>query len=137
MAIANTGECDYTLCHRGTEIHLLPNPHFGPGGSYGQGVCHFLRIAPGAATLIGFSPNAFARGGWSLIAAPGIIRGTIHDRLTVGNCDFEFERKPVEEAFKAWAEAGATHHGAMSTGDLREEISLLAEMMEIEGAVIA
>jgi L-arabinose isomerase len=86
--------------------------------------------------LIGFSPNAFARGGWSLIAAPGVIRGTIHDRLTVGNCEFEFERQPVVEAFNAWVKAGAAHHGALSTGDLREEIVLLAGMMEIEGALI-
>lgn len=136
MAMANTGECDYTLCHREEDIHVLSNPHFGPAGTCGQGACHFLRIAPGAATLIGFSPNAFARGGWSLIAAPGVIRGTIHDRLTVGNCEFEFERQPVVEAFNAWAKAGAAHHGALSTGDLREEIILLAGMMEIEGALI-
>lgn len=137
MAMANTGECDYRLREPGTEIQVLRNVHFGPGNSGLLGACHFLKIRPGRGTLVAFSPNAFARGGWSLIGASGDIEGTFHAKLIAGNCEFRFDRQPVEAAFDAWADSGATHHGALCSGDLRQEIVYLAAMIGIEGTIIA
>lgn len=137
MAMANTGECDYRMQEPGTEIQLLRNPHFGPEDNPIQGACHFLRIRPGRATLVGLSPKAMANGGWSLMAASGDVIGTIHEKLIAGNCEFRFDCKPVEAAFDAWAKAGATHHGALCTGDLTAEINYLAKMLSIEGTIIS
>jgi L-fucose isomerase-like protein len=136
MVMANTGEADFGLCERGSRIMMVRNTHFGPGKQCGGG-CHFLRIKPGPATLLGFSPNALTRGGWNLIAATGRILGTIHDKLMAGNCEFEFDRKPVKDAFNLWVRAGATHHGALCAGDWRREICSAAEMLGIGGEVIA
>lgn len=137
MAMANTGECDYHLREPGTEIEVYSNPHFGGGNGCIRGTCHSLKVRPGRATLLGFSPNAIAKGGWSLIAASGEITERFHRKLIAGNCEFRFDRKPVEAAFDAWANAGATHHGALCTGDLREEIGYLAKMIGIEGTTIS
>lgn len=137
MAMANTGECDYQLREPGTEIEVYRNPHFGGGNGCIQGACHSLKVRPGRATLMGFSPNAFAKGGWSLIVAPGEVTEAFHEKLIAGNCEFRFDRKPVEAAFDAWVNAGATHHGALCTGDLSQEIDYLAKMIGIEGTIIS
>ena len=137
MAMANTGECDYHLREPGTEIEVYSNPHFGGGNGCIHGACHSLKVRPGRATLVGFSPNEFAKGGWSLIAASGEITEGFHEKLIAGNCEFRFDRKPVEASFDAWVNAGATHHGALCTGDLRQEIGYLAKMIGIEGTIIS
>lgn len=136
MVMANTGECDYGLCKPGGRVKICPNEHFGPGGKNGQGACHFVPMASGPATLLGFSPNSTAKGGWILIAASGRIEGTFHDKLLAGNCEFRFTRQPVAAAFDSWAKAGATHHGALALGDITREIRDLADMLGIEAAII-
>lgn len=132
MLMANTGESDFCLsCEKPCIVST--------GGHSGQplrGASLYINAQKGPATLIGISPKKEARGGWVLIAAPGEILGTAHKKLRVGNAMFRFKNGPTADAFRRWCLAGATHHGALSTGDLTEQLLMLGNMLGIETVVI-
>jgi L-arabinose isomerase len=132
MLMANTGESDFCFsCEKPCIIST--------GGHSGQpvkGASLFVQAKKGPGTLIGLSPKQNAKGGWSLIIAPGEILGTDHQQLRVGNAMFRFKNGPTPEAFQRWCLAGATHHGALSTGDLVEDLLLLGDFLGIETVII-
>jgi len=132
MLMANTGESDFCLsCDKPCVISTR-----GHSGQPLKGASVFISAKPGPATLVGMSPKKGAKGGWVLVIAPGEILGTRHRELRVGNCMFRFRNGPTPEAFRRWCLAGATHHGALSSGDLTEELVMFGEMLGIETVVI-
>ncbi len=132
MLMANTGESDFCFsCEKPCIVSTG-----GHSGQTSRGASLFVRGTAGPATLIGLSPKREAKGGWTLIAAPGEILGTAHEELRVGNAMFRFKHGPTAEAFRRWCLAGATHHGALSTGDLTEKLLMLGDMLGIETVII-
>lgn len=88
-------------------------------------------LAEGPATMIGFTPRAGAPGGFTLIAMEGMVQEQPDMALTVSSAWFQADRQPMRRAFEQWAEAGATHHGALTPGRQARRLALLARFLGI------
>jgi L-arabinose isomerase len=129
--VANTGEGDPGWGPARVFASAADSGRRAPGASVRQ------TLRPGPATLIGFTPAAGARGGFRLIALEGQVEDPAPEvALTVTSAWFRATRTPMRRAFAAWAEAGATHHGALAPGHLAGQLGLLARYMGIEATAI-
>jgi len=123
--VSNTGEGDFGWGPAEVFASDADSGRRAPGASVRQ------QLRPGPATLIGFTPAAGARGGFRLIAMQGTVEEPPDVALTVTSAWFRADLAPMRRAFSAWAEAGATHHGALCPGHLAGQVALLARYMGI------
>jgi L-arabinose isomerase len=124
---ANTGEGDLSWpgCHSRIFVSGADSGRSAPGCSVRQS------LPPGPATAIGFSPNADARGGFTLLAMEGETLVAPDVALSVTPVWFRATRRPMREAMQDWIRAGATHHCCLSHGRLANELAILAEHLRI------
>jgi len=132
--LSNTGEGDYGWAGEPPDCHVFATGADSGRRAEGCSVCQTLR--PGPATMVGFSPRAGARGGFTLIAMEGETLERPDVALSVTSAWFRSDRRPMRQAFAAWAEAGATHHGCLSPGRLGDRLALVARHLGIDFARI-
>lgn len=130
VAIANSGEHDLGWCSSGVRPRLQPNPWYRSDPI--TGLSAWFELPPGPATLVGFTPHHDEPSGFRLIAAEGEITGrSFPDSPTVGGA-FRFAGgKPVGEAWRHWALAGANHHSAVAPGSLAAGVGVVARYLRI------
>lgn len=126
---ANTGEGDYGWSETPAQCRVFASGADSGRRAPGCSVRQTLR--PGDATLIGFSPRAEARGGFALLAMEGEVLDPPEVALTVSSAWFRADTRPMRRAFGRWAEAGATHHGALVPGRHAARLELLARFLGI------
>ena len=66
----------------------------------------------------------------SFIALQGETLEPPNTALKVTHGWFQSSMRPAPRAFEAWANAGATHHGALSRGNLVEALNWLAMLRD-------
>jgi L-arabinose isomerase len=122
--VANTGEADFAWCPPGGRASIRPAAAH--SGREVPGVVLEHDLAAGPATMLGLVPDLEA-GAFRLIALEGDVPDDpARTALKVTQGWFRTARRPALAAFEAWAEAGATHHGALSRGALGEAAGWLA-----------
>ncbi|MBL8590700.1 MAG: hypothetical protein JNK46_19350 [Methylobacteriaceae bacterium] len=124
---ANTGEGDlgWRGCHSRVFVSGADSGRYAPG-------CSVRQVLPqGPATAIGFSPNAAAKGGFTLIAMEGETLDEPQVALSVTSVWFRATRRPMRAAMQDWIAAGATHHCSLSRGHLAASLAIVAEHLGI------
>ena len=136
VALANSGEHDLGWCADGARPRLQPNPWYRSDPI--TGLSAWFELPPGPATLVGFTPHHDEPSGFRLIAAEGEITGrSFPDSPTVGGA-FRFAGgRPVDEAWRRWALAGANHHSAAAPGLLAAEVGVVARFLRIGFAQVS
>lgn len=135
VVIANSGEHDLAWLAPGATPRLRRNGWF-CGTDPRCGVCAVLEPAPGPATLVGFTPNPDALGGFRLVAARGELTSRTFPATGTANGAFRFRDGSVEEAWARWARTGVNHHSSATPGDLSGAVMALAAQLGIEGVVV-
>lgn len=126
--VANTGEGDFAWCPPDGAVEIVPAAAH--SGREVPGVVLRHDLAEGPATFVGFTLDRTRARAPTLIALEGATLARPHTGLKVTNGLFRTDRAP-EAAFAAWADAGATHHGALSPGRLGEALSILAALRDL------
>ena len=123
-------------CPAGRRPRLQPNPWYRSDPV--TGLSAWFELPPGPATLVGFTPHHDEPSGFRLIAAEGEITGrSFPDSPTVGGA-FRFAGgRPVGEAWRRWALAGANHHSAAAPGSLAAEVGIVARYLRIGFAQVS
>jgi L-arabinose isomerase len=133
--VANTGEGDFGWCPPGSRAAIRPAAAH--SGREVPGVVLQHELSAGPATMLGVVPDPQA-GSFRLIALEGATPDApAKTGLKVTNGWFQTALRPATAAFEAWAEAGATHHGALSRGALAEPSRWLARALGYRVAEIA
>ena len=130
VVIANSGEHDLEWCPPDCRPRLQANPWYVQDASAGVHV--WFELPQGPATLVGFTAFHGEPSGFRLIAAEGEVTGrSFPDSPTVGGA-FRFSgTKPVEVAWRRWAEAGVNHHSAAAPGHLSDQVEIVARFLGI------
>lgn len=126
---ANTGEGDFGWSDEPRACRIYASGTDSGRVAPGCSVRQELRSGP--ATMIGFTPRADAKGGFSIIAMEGQVEEPPQVKLSVTSAWFRADTSPMRHAFARWAEAGATHHGALSPGRQAARLQLLARFLGI------
>lgn len=124
--VANTGEGDFAWCPAGGNAEIVAAAAHSGRAVPGVVIRHDL--APGPATVLGFTLDATRDPVPTLVALEGAVEKGPRTGLRVTHGLFRADAAPAERAFGLWAEAGATHHGALSPGRLAEGIGILARL---------
>lgn len=122
--VANTGEGDFGYVPDGGKTVICD-----AGAHSGRDVPGLViehELEPGPATMIGVTLDHTASRRLSLIALEGETEDPAHTGLKVTNGWFQTKVRPAVTAFERWANASATHHGALSKGHLTEQLSWIA-----------
>jgi L-arabinose isomerase len=127
--LACSGEHDLGLAPAGAKPELRQNPWW-------NGVCACFTPSPGPASLVGFTPAAGARGGFRFLVAEGAFGARQMPETGTVNAGFDFERGAADVCWERWASCGATHHAAAASGHRGEQITALAEHLDLECVVI-
>ena len=127
VVIANGGEGDLQAAEGPAE--LVGNENF--EGVHGRGASPKMRVRPGPATLLSFTPLDRDRG-YRMIAGAGEIVDREIAGLNVFHQGFRFDGLSAVHAFERWCDAGAVHHLALAPGTWTSELNLLARMLKFE-----
>ncbi|WP_421952937.1 hypothetical protein [Pelagibacterium sp.] len=123
--VANTGEADFAWVPRNGSVTLRDAAAL--SGREVPGVVIAHELAEGPATMLGVVPD-IAAGTFRLIALEGETLEPARTSLHVTHGWFRTYRCPAMSAFEDWANAGATHHGALSRGHLAEACRWLGQL---------
>jgi L-arabinose isomerase len=127
--VANTGEADPAWCPKGGAFEILDaSAH---SGRQVPGVVLRHDLTPGPATMLGATLNRNRSERLSLIALEGETLGPSPTALKVTYGHFQTSRRPALQAFEAWANAGATHHGALCPDHLAEATGWLGMLCHL------
>lgn len=122
--VANTGEADFAWCPVGGRATIS---HSGAlSGREVPGVVLSHDLAPGPATMLGLTLDRSRSERLTLIAMPGTTLHPARTALRVTQGWFRTAGPDPITDFEGWANAGATHHGALSRGNLAEAARWLA-----------
>lgn len=125
--VANTGEGDFAWCP--THGSAAIRPAAAHSGREVPGVVLSHDLAAGPAVMLGVVPDLRA-GSFRLLALEGeTLDAPARTGLFVTSGWFRTALRPALAAFEAWADAGATHHGALSRGDIAEAAGWLARLI--------
>ena len=127
VLLANGGEGDFTAAAGPTDI--IGNENF--TGLHGRGASIGMRMAPGPATILSFTPVDAARA-YRMVTAEGELLPLSSPRLGVFHGAFRFCGLSAAVGFESWCDAGATHHLALMPGHWNEEIGILCRMLGFE-----
>jgi len=131
IAAGHAGAANHLLADEKTGITITPDFELVNSATGNAGVWMEFIAKPGRITLVNFictndSFQASIAGGESL-GGPLRIEGYPH---------FYFKLDPdIEEFYMANARNGADHHWAIVHGDVREEMSFLADIMKVKKVV--
>ncbi|WP_180900387.1 hypothetical protein [Martelella soudanensis] len=123
--VANTGEGDFAFVPAGGAATIRPAAAHSGRDLPGVVLAHDLSMGP--ATMLGVVPDKGA-GKFRLLALEGDTLSPARTALQVTHGWFRTNRRPALDAFEAWANAHATHHGALSRGHLGEAIGWLGRL---------
>jgi len=127
VVIANGGEGDFAAADGPVEI--AGNENF--AGLHGRGASPKMRVRPGAATLLSFTPLDVS-GEYRMVVGAGEITDIPVRGLKVFHQAFRFDGVPAERGFEQWCDAGAVHHLALASGDQIEPLRLTAQMLNFD-----
>lgn len=130
VVLANSGEHDLHWHRSDTPPLLVTNRWYAGDPLTGPAV--WFELPKGPATLIAFTPDAREPSGFRFVAAEGSITDRSLPRApTVGGA-FRFSGdRPVAEAWKAWALAGANHHSGACPGLLADRVAMVADHLGV------
>ena len=124
--VANTGEADIAWTPPGGRLEIRDaSVH---SGRQVPGVVIRQDLTAGPATMLGATIDRTKSERLSLIALDGHTLEPANTALNVTNGWFQTTKRPALLAFEAWANAGATHHGALSPGRLGEATAWLGKL---------
>ncbi|MBK8085151.1 MAG: hypothetical protein IPK28_15775 [Devosia sp.] len=133
--VANTGEADTGWCPANGRFEIVDaSAH---SGRQVPGVVLRHDLAPGPATMLGATLDQSRSERLSLVALEGRTLELGATALNVTNGWFQTSQRPALSAFEAWANAGATHHGALSPGHLSEAAQWLGTLCQLPVTTIA
>lgn len=135
LVVANSGEHDLAWLAPGERPRLGRNGWF-CGRDPRCGVCAVFEPAPGPATLVGFTPQPDAVGGFRLVAARGELTGRRFPATGTVNGAFRFADGPATQAWERWARTGVNHHSAATPGDLSDRIAGVARHLRIDAVLV-
>lgn len=124
--VANTGEGDFGWVPEGGKCIVRDSGAH--SGRAVPGVVTEHDMTAGLATMIGVTLDRTRSEKPVLIALGGETLEPAKTGLKVTNGWFQTARRPALSAFEAWANAGATHHGALSRGDLGEALAWISQL---------
>jgi L-arabinose isomerase len=123
------GHCGYGNCALANKKHqprIVPQPCFpGPGG---RGAALEYTMAPGDITVISVTS---APPGFKLIAVEAECVDIEAFRIGCPQVVFRFKNHSLAEGVERYCKAGGAHHMAVCQGIVTEELSLLAEMLNV------
>ncbi|SLN64514.1 hypothetical protein [Roseisalinus antarcticus] len=122
--VANTGEADLDWCPEGGAAAIRESGNL--SGREVPGVVLSHDLTPGPATMLGVTLDRSVSERLSLIALEGETLEPARTALKVTQGWFRTRGGDPIAAFEGWANAGATHHGALSRGDLAEAMGWLS-----------
>ncbi len=133
--VANTGEADAGWCPddgvceiRDASVH---------SGRQVPGVVIRQTLAKGPATMLGATLDRTRSARLSLIAMEGETLNPAKTALKVTAGWFRTSRRPALSAFEDWANAAATHHGALAPGHLAEATHWLGMLSDLPVTAIS
>ena len=122
--VANTGEADFDWAPPNGEVVIRDAGEL--SGRQVPGVVLSHQLASGPATMLGLTLDRTTSDRLKLIAMEGRTVDLPPTSLKVPHGWFASSSGEPIEAFEAWANAGATHHGALSRGHLVQSTQWLA-----------
>lgn len=132
--VANTGEADFAWCPEGARAEIS---HAGSlSGREVPGVVLSHDLSPGPATMLGLTLDRSRSERLTLIAMPGTTLHPARTGLRVTQGWFRSAGPDPITDFEGWANAGATHHGALSRGNLAEAARWLTNLCGLPFAPI-
>lgn len=127
--VANTGEADIGWCPPDGRFEVVDaSAH---SGRQVPGVVLSHELSSGPATMLGAALDQSRSERLSLIALEGRTLEPSVTALKVTNGWFQSCHRPALSAFEAWANAGATHHGALAPGHLSEAVQWLGMLCQL------
>lgn len=127
--VANTGEGDFGWCPPDGRSVILPAAAHSGRAVPGVVLSHDLIRGP--ATMLGATPDLTRSERLTLLALDGEIVDPPDTALKVTHGFFRTDVAPGQEAFRRWANAGATHHGALSRGRLGQAVEWLGTLTKL------
>jgi L-arabinose isomerase len=124
--VANTGEADPDWCPQGGESVIREAGSH--SGRAVPGVVMAHDLSPGPATMLGVTLDRSVSDRLKLIALEGETLHPARTALKVTQGWFRPGGGRPLAAFESWANAGATHHGALSPGHLAEALGWLGSL---------
>ncbi|HRM73423.1 MAG TPA: hypothetical protein PLI13_01760 [Paracoccus sp. (in: a-proteobacteria)] len=126
--VANTGEGDFAWTPSGGRFAIHDaSVH---SGRAVPGVVLQQDLTAGPATALGFALHPGRSERLTLIAMEGKIGEPARTALKVTSGWFHADARPAASAFEAWANAGATHHVALSRGALAEAVGWIGMLTD-------
>ena len=129
--LANSGEHDLAWCAPDERPELLRNGWFATDRC--TGVCACFSVAPGPATLVGFTEHADEPSGFRFIVAEGFVTdrrfpgtGTAHGAFRFGD-----GTESIASAWARWAASGVNHHSSAARGHIGGRVAELARLCRI------
>lgn len=122
--VANTGEADLAWCPDGGRVAIRDAGDL--SGRAAPGVVLSHDLSPGPATMLGVTLDRSLSDRLGLIALEGDTLTHARTALKVMQGWFRTRGGQPISAFEGWANAAATHHGALSRGHLAEAARWLA-----------
>lgn len=122
--VANTGEADLHWCPPGGRAAIRDAGTL--SGRDVPGVVLSHDLSPGPATMLGVTLDRRASDRLCMIALEGETLEPARTGLKVTQGWFRARGGRPIDAFEAWANSGATHHGALSRGHLAEAMRWLS-----------
>lgn len=126
--LATSGEHDRGLAP--TDCPLL---HANP---WWDGLCARFTPAAGPASLVAFTVDPSAHGGFRFVVAEGEFTARGLPETGTVNAAFRFARGPLRDAWSRWARAGASHHSAATAGHRADELGAVAEHLGLDCTVV-
>jgi L-arabinose isomerase len=127
--VANTGEADIGWCPPGGRFEVVDASAHSGRQVPGVVLSHELDCSP--ATMLGAALDQGRSERLSLLAMEGRTLEPSVTALKVTNGWFQPSHQPALSAFEAWANAGATHHGALAPGHLSEAVQWLGVLCQL------
>lgn len=126
--LANTGEGDLAWTASGGRFAIHDaSVH---SGRAVPGVVLQQDLTSGPATALGFALDTSRSSRLTMIAMEGRTGAPARTALKVTSGWFHADARPAAAAFEAWANAGATHHLALSRGALAEALGWIGRLTD-------
>ncbi len=126
--VANTGEADFDWCPDDGRAAIRASGNLSGRDLPGVVLSHDLTRGP--ATMLGLTLDRTQSERLSMIALEGETLQPARTALKVTQGWFRTAGQDPITDFEAWANAGATHHGALSRGHLAEAARWLARLCD-------
>ncbi|MGV8986032.1 MAG: hypothetical protein ACOH2H_07100 [Cypionkella sp.] len=123
--VANTGEGDFDWCPPDGATAIVDARAY--SGRDVPGVVLSHDLSEGPATMLGVVLDRSTTDRLGIVAMQGETLEPARTALNVTHGWFRTTGKDALVAFEGWANAGATHHGALSRGHLAEAIGWLGK----------